>query len=46
MIKEAYEKLKAKLVLFDLEEVYMLELVSKSEGEDLPLPGDEWDEEL
>ncbi len=46
MIKEVYEKLKAKLVLFDLEEVYMLELQSKSDGEDFPFPGDEWDDDL
>ncbi len=32
MNKENYEKLKAKPVLFDLEEVYMLDLESKSDG--------------
>lgn len=47
MIKENYNKPEAKLVLFDLEEVYMLHLYSKSDGEDKPFPdgGDEdgWD---
>lgn len=52
MIKEIWEKPKAKLVLFDLEEVYMLDLWSKSEGEDDMFPqgvddgedsGDDWD---
>lgn len=41
MIKEIYEKPKSKLVLFDLEEVYMLELWSKNDGENLPFPNDD-----
>lgn len=44
MIKEIYEKPKAKLVLFDLEEVYMLELFSKNNGEDPPFLDDEEDD--
>ena len=44
MIKEIYEKPKAKLVLFDLEEVYMLELFSKNNGENLPFPVEEEDD--
>ena len=43
MIKEIYEKPKAKLVLFDLEEVYMLELFSKNDGENFPFPDDDED---
>lgn len=46
MIKEIYSKPKAKLVLFDMEEVYMLELLSKSDGEDKPFfpeEGEDWD---
>lgn len=45
-MKEIYEKLQAELVLFDLEEVYMLNLESKSDGEEFPFPEDEdngWD---
>lgn len=44
MIKEKYQKPKAKPVLFDLDEVYMLELISKSDGEEKPgIPGESGD---
>lgn len=41
MNKEMYEALKSELVVFDLEEVYMLTLESKNDGENKPFPGTE-----
>lgn len=47
MIRECYEKPESELVLFDLEEVYMLTLESKNNGDNKPFPGEdedgEWD---
>ena len=36
-----YERPTAEMVVFDLEEVYMLQVESKNDGEDLPFPMDE-----
>ena len=44
MTKEKYEKPKAKLVIFDLQEVYMLTLESKSLGEDFRFDEENEDE--
>lgn len=47
MNKEYYVKPESKLVLFDLEEVYMLDLESKSDGNNNFFGDDEdgeWDE--
>ncbi len=41
MNKEMYERPTAEVVVFDLEEVYMLQMESKSDGENPPFPMDE-----
>lgn len=41
MIKELYEKPEAKPVIFDMNEVYMLQLWSKSDGEENFFPDDD-----
>ena len=43
-MKKTYNKSSAKLVMFDLEEVYMLKLFSKSDGDDFIFPDEDPDD--